>query len=356
MGAKGTVIRCEICEFRFDTNAPEAIEPSEMNPFALLRKRARASPVMAIPFYIARDSLQPLLSRVLYDSGKRHHKSKVTESVAYISHVYREYFEYSTISQQELAEKEVLEIGPGDNAGVSLLLFAYGAARVTAVDRFTSGYAQQRQIPIYWALRDTLPSHCRERFDSAIASWQHPFTLAEGAVAFSDDLPLETLLSAHPEWRERFDLVLSRSVLEHTRNPLRAAISLRALCAPGARMVHEICLYNHKILPKHGPMGFLRPHEKIWSLMSRHTGLPNRARWSAWQRALTSAGFEVTACWINRTIEGRLKPPVPLNQWVLDGASRATILKQRPHLALPFRSCSPDDLAIMGVIVTATAC
>ena len=81
----------------------------------------------------------------------------VGQSLQYLNDVFDDYFAKSGFLKSELADKRVLEVGPGENLGVALRFLASGAAEVVSVDRFRSLRPVSDQVKLYRSLIHTLP-------------------------------------------------------------------------------------------------------------------------------------------------------------------------------------------------------
>src|SRR5262245_22881352 len=62
--------------------------------------------------------------------GSPHRTWLVAASVEYINRVFDDYLAYGNLGYDEIRDKVVLELGPGDNLGVALRFLAAGASRV----------------------------------------------------------------------------------------------------------------------------------------------------------------------------------------------------------------------------------
>src|SRR5260370_10186573 len=102
--------------------------------------------------YVVDDSrwgLRKRLGRIHSESGSTHRALAIEQSVAYVEEVVSDYRTYGTLDHLYGA---AVEVGPGDNAGVALLLQAGGSTTVELVDRFRSRRSPDQQRRIYQAL------------------------------------------------------------------------------------------------------------------------------------------------------------------------------------------------------------
>ena len=218
----------------------------------------------------------------------------------------------------------VLEYGPGDVPGVALLLLAMGARKVYCVDRFPMVALGDKNVAVIEALRATLPTALRSRFDAA---FNVPGSPRSG---FRADR-LEYLVTPHGEsgLRGEVDLVLSRAVLEHVDDLDAIFADMVQAMRPGARAAHQVDLRSHG-LHRSNPLDFLAPSPALWSLMFSHKGVPNRWRVDRY-----------------RAIVARL-PVEVLRIEATHRADAADVTRVRPELAAPFRALSDEDLSWLG--------
>ncbi len=101
--------------------------------------------------------------------GSTHINQDVTNSLAYIEKQFADYINYAGLSAAELRDKGILELGPGDNLGVALRFLAAGANSVVCLDRFYSMRNVEHEIEIYKALRASLSSAEKQRFDEVVS-------------------------------------------------------------------------------------------------------------------------------------------------------------------------------------------
>jgi SAM-dependent methyltransferase len=189
-----------------------------------------------------------------------------------------------------LAGRDVLELGPGRTAELSMALALSGAATVTGLDT-------RVQVPAGWDEP--------ERWQSLATALGRDGTAANpGAVSFRvyDGRSI-------PAADASVDLIVSKSVLEHVDadavNPLVADM-WRAL-RPGGAMVHYIDLRDHMWIDGDEVRGdwldALRYSEPLFKAMfSRRSTSINRLRSSEWRRLFEETGFAVRL-WDERRYE-----------------------------------------------------
>ncbi|MCK4307493.1 class I SAM-dependent methyltransferase [candidate division WOR-3 bacterium] len=212
-------------------------------------------------------------------TGSTHSRfSSVSDSLKYINQVFQDYLSFADISVKDIKGKKVLELGPGDNFGVALKFLIAGANKVTCLDKFYSNRDIAQQYQIYKAMRDELLQGGKRSFDSIIKLNNHKFEFTGNKFEYIYDRGIEQALEIFPS--ASFDMIISRAVLEHIPDLDAAFNSMDKLLRPGGYMIHNIDLRDHGIFTSVGlhPLTFLTIPEKIWKLMTGHSGKPNRMR------------------------------------------------------------------------------
>src|ERR1700733_10693761 len=151
-------------------------------------------------------------------SGSTGLNMSVEDAANYARRVVADYITYGADGDPErLNGKDVLEIGPGDNLGVALLLLAKGARSVTCIDGFAPSFNADHNSHIYAAIYNALSAEEKDRVQDVV-------TLQSGGVASvgGDRLrsrygvPMDAIAS--PLEARSYDIVVSRAVLEHLGN------------------------------------------------------------------------------------------------------------------------------------------
>jgi Methyltransferase domain len=290
------------------------------------------------------------------ESGATHQNLSVEQSAAYIQRVFDDYLTYGGVSKDWLRGKRVLEIGPGDNLGVALLLYAAGAREVVCLDRFETRSDPIRSRKIYETLRSRLSEGERQRCDEA---------LDRNSLRF-DPARVRTVIGVPIEHADRvleagsFDWIVSRAVLEEVpRRKLAACLAVQhRLLAAGGRLAHKIDLRDYGIFSARDfhPLEYWTLPEWLHALMSSHEPAPNRLRASAYRAMLEAHGYrcdtfvthlagadaEIDPHWKDWPREARVEQ------------ARRLVEQIRPRLAAPFRQLSDEDMMTTGIFVAAT--
>lgn len=173
---------------------------------------------------------------------------------------------------QYLQGKIILEYGPGDILGVAFLLYAYGAEKITCVDRFYLSNISDKNIQVYNYLLNSLTNDERNRANNAFKVNGKPES------GFNDDFIMykvtENGLSGDVG---KYNLVISRAVLEHVNNLDETIIDIKKSMKENGESIHQVDLKSHG-LDRYLEFDFLSWPEYLYKLMYSHKGFPNRYR------------------------------------------------------------------------------
>lgn len=259
------------------------------------------------------------------------HDSEVPDTIVRTAREYlTDYFEVGGLTPETLAGKSMLEIGPGNNLSVSLLFLAAGVGQAVCIDRFRSRREPDQANAAYHSLYDQMSDAERERSKDV---WRNGLPQISddlaGKLVYLSDCPVEQ--GVQRLGRERFDLIISRSVLEHVYNLHETIRSMSEMLKPGGQMVHKVDLRSHEEKAQSHPLEFLTHSPRWWRWMTSHTGEPNRLRKGAYRKLLQECEFKIKRFDITHSIPQQ---------------EVATI---RDRLAVPFRNLPEDELTDTGV-------
>lgn len=221
-----------------------------------------------------------------------------------------------------IKNKQILEYGPGDILGVAFLLYAYGARSVTCLDRFPMASPRKGELAIRQLL-DSLPGEAKERALASLVTPDDP-----GAGFKANCIEYHVSPKGLSGETHRYDLIISRAVLEHVNDLHATFVDMKQALKPGGICIHQVDLRSHGLHRNH-PLDFLSWSPKVWDFMHSGKGVPNRWRLDAYRHAAERAGFQIR----------RIEPIQHLSQDMV-----ATI---RPHLAERFKYVSDNDLACL---------
>ncbi len=240
-------------------------------------------------------------------------------------HDYREHLGYcETGFRKFLQGKALLEYGPGDTLGMALLLYAHGAEFVHCVDRFPLERASERTLRTYHDILDRLDGEVRQRACGAFHTYGDP------ASGF-DPERIRYSVTSHGLVNERdsYDVILSRSVLEHVDRLDTTLDDMALALKPGGLSIHKVDLKSHNS-DRYQPYDFLTWPEPLYRWMYSHKGRPNRWRVDKYRECVQRAGLKFREL----SDTGRL--------------DATQIERIRPKLATRFRDLPTDELSWLG--------
>jgi hypothetical protein len=265
-------------------------------------------------------------------TGQTGRGSAAEESPGDIAQYFRDcavaYFEKLRIAPSQsaafLADKTLMEYGPGDLPGVAALMVARGARKVYCVDRFPLVKLSDKNVGVLVQLIEAARGTERDRLIACLADKEDP-----RAGFRSDRIEYLVRPSGLSGLQGAVDLVFSRAVLEHVNDLDATFADMIAAMRPGADAIHLVDLRSHG-LHKSTPLDFLQWSPSLWSLMYSEKGVPNRWRIDKYRSILQrlpvrSPAFEPTKL-----------------------ATDEQVREARPILAEMFRGVSDDDLRCLG--------
>jgi hypothetical protein len=311
------------------------------------------SPVLAGLNYAKGQVLTRLKLRG-HHSGSTALSKSIEEATGYVRQVVADYLTYGALSDIErLRGKDVLEIGPGDNLGVALLLLAKGARTVTCIDGFAPNCDSQHNAHLYRAIYNTLSVEERERVRDVI-------TLESGGTATigGDRLlsrygvPIDRIPS--PLGSRCYDIVLSRAVLEHLGNLEVGWKNMVQCLRVDGEMWHKVDFRCHNLFGKIHPLYFLTIPDTLWNLISRPDPTLNRMRRPTY-RELVARDFLDSRCYVTHIAgENEILPHVENLTPGHYGQSHLELIRNiRPQLLRRFSDYSDEDLLVTGVFLAA---
>jgi len=284
------------------------------------------------------------------------------EAVAYIEQVFADYCRYADLDDSWFENRSVLELGPGDHLGVALLCIAAGARQVICLDQFYCVRDAARERRIYVELRSRLPEHQRARFDQAVTLDQeivfHPdriqYIYGTGAQKASDRLG-----------GQKFDVILSRSVLEEVDQVDQAFRIMDHSLASGGWMIHQIDMSDYGMFSSHGlhPLEFLTVPSTLYRWMTRSCSKPNRHLTDFYRDQMSRLGYDAKLIRTHVVAEkGYLGTPLtdihpPVTELVpslhYQPAHQELVRKIRPRLQPEYRQLSEQDLLTAAAFLVA---
>ncbi len=210
--------------------------------------------------------------------------------------------------------RRVLELGPGDTRAVALMAKLRGAKQVDGLDAFDITSRDEKYLRgIYEPLMER---------DGAPGGYLRAKELLRDTRMLHDRARLGT--------GERYDLVISRAVLEHVTDLDGLFADLAKVTTPDAVQIHKVDLRCHGNKFDH-ELDFLMFPEPVYRAMASHTGMPNRVRAQGYLDLGAHHGFALVYAGATHRI------------------SVAEVAAVRDQLASPFNAMPPETLAVLGV-------
>ena len=188
----------------------------------------------------------------------------------------------------EIKGKNILELGPGQDLGIGLILLAKGARKYNAVDAHD------------------LLAQSSENFYKALFHRLENDGLGKSSLDELQD-QLERTQSGRADrlnylWREDFDLsvldgegvdfIFSQAAFEHFDDVARTIEQLNQVVCPGAVFLAVIDLQTHtRWLRERDPLNIYRYSDSYYRLC-RYAGQPNRLRPVEYREILADNGWE----------------------------------------------------------------
>jgi len=281
----------------------------------------------------------------------------VAQSVDYIFTQFNDYLRYSGLAVEDLEGKRIFELGFGDNVGVGLKFIAAGASEVVGLDKFYSKRDIAHQLEIYKALRERLDEKEKQRFDEAV-KLSSTIELNSDRVRCIYGFDVENASELHNG--EKFDLIVSRAVIQDLYEPEEAFRAMDRLLKPAGMMLHKIDMSDQGVFRDNGmnPLTFLTIPESIYRRMALDSGQSNRKLGSYYRELMTKLGYQTSIFITNILGVGDVNGgPSPLRSIQLgqhySESSLNLIQKIRPKLQPKFRDLPDTELLVDGIFLIA---
>ncbi len=282
-------------------------------------------------------------------TGSTHQSFTVEQSINYIEEVFTDYKHYAGI---EKFYGVAAEVGPGDNAGVALLMRRDGCHEVDLIDRYYSKRNAEQQAKIYAGLdkKYNLDAFKTGKdWDEKLLSgieWK----IGQSAEDYFHKLSVEK--------GKTYDFIVSRSVLEHLYNPIAALRYMVDCLKPGGRMIHKVDFRDHGMFtPKYPELTFLEIPQSIYTRMVQNSGRPNRIlahRYKQTLEEMKNQGLINYKLLVTRLVDtGDIQPHKPYEEIDLVKRQKSIeFLNQfKNKLAKEFSHVSSEDLSVTGIFL-----
>mgnify|MGYP001394836099 CR=1 FL=1 len=188
-----------------------------------------------------------------------------------------------------LEGKSVLELGPGADLGIGLILLLKGAKRYNAID--VNNLVKSVPDGFYKELFRRLEALPGERVRS-IGELQKQLSLSKAGN--NDRLNYvwsKTFAIADAFSHEPVDIVFSQAAFEHFDDPAQTISEMSAVVRSGAILIAEIDLKTHtKWIRDADPLNIFRYSDAIYNML-KFRGAPNRVRPFEYKKLLEDNGW-----------------------------------------------------------------
>ncbi len=256
-------------------------------------------------------------------------KTKTAEELKnYFREVFFDYMTHLDVDHNNpesfVAGKKVLEYGPGNTLGVAILFYAFGAERVTCVDRFPLTKVDQGVVDIYKAIINSLDGERKERAESVFVEKGRP----ESGFR-KECIEYRVTPDGLSHGDKEFDLLISRAVLEHVNKLDQTFTDMKNTLKPDGWSIHKVGLRSHG-LDRYRDLDFLTWSPWLYNIMHSHKGYPNRYRVDVYKDELAKNQFQILK------FESTGQSPQENVDFI------------RPHLHESFKNVNDEDLGSYG--------
>lgn len=203
--------------------------------------------------------------------------------------IFEKYCRMAGWETNDIRDKAVLEIGPGELLGVILLFALCGARRAVVVDKYEEYRDSDRSRTILRELKKIVSENVKRSWANYVDN-DSRIRIGAGALEYAHGAEFENISSdilAPP-----FDLICSNAVLEHVADMDGCFRRHTDLLRSHGLAVHQVDLRSHDASESH-PLEFLEYPDWLWKALSNKMGGPNRIRTLEYRSLAKSHGFEM---------------------------------------------------------------
>lgn len=283
-------------------------------------------------------------------TGAAHSDLSEKESITYLEKALET---YKIEGKIEKFSGTVAELGPGDSAGVGMLMRAEGCTQVDLIDRFYSNRDLKQQSKIYQLIADKYDLNHLKTTDF----WDEQKI---AGINWKIGEPAEVYFRKCVDKGDtKYDNIVSCAVLEHLYDPLDCLQQMVACLKPGGNILHIIDFRDHGMFtPVKNELFFLQIPSLIYPLIVKNTGKPNRILVHRYRDVLESmkqAGLIDYSILVMSLVGGvgRIYPAQKFEDIDLDKQNQAInfVEKHRHKFAKEFNHVDSKDLAVSGILL-----
>jgi SAM-dependent methyltransferase len=232
-------------------------------------------------------------------------------------------------SENRLRDKVVLELGPGPDLGIGLIILAMGAKKYVAFDSHPLAAAAPFNFydKLFVVLSERIKDIRRDYLKEQLEKTYHndPENLA---YIVDKGFNISGL-------KEKPDLVFSQATFEHFSNVKKSLAELSQIAAPGCLLISEIDLKTHTSwIRDRDPLNIYRYGKRFWRTF-RFNGSPNRVRTFEYKKILEN----------NHWRDVRIEPLTVLEDHYVE--------KVKPTLDREFRPLDTAEMRNLSVMLMA---
>jgi len=248
-----------------------------------------------------RDAISNQLENMGYRSG-RHYIVVGRYPVA--TNVSWELIEaYCLCDPEALKGSNCLVIGPGGNLGLEVLLYCYGADRVSSIDKYrfginypdiTNSFDDYNALRIYMdSIMDSkLRQRVLKRFESLFIQRKNRYFLSENKIKFIYPMDICNLSFEDSQ----FDFIFSSGVLEHVKHPMSAVAEVMRVLKKNGVILNKVVTRDHRSFSKafgYHPFSFRQYSTREWDQISLKKFYQNRVLPIEWKRLFMEHGLKI---------------------------------------------------------------
>lgn len=333
------------------------VENSESMFRNVIERLERKTKFVRILYFIKNDFVMRMnfkMGDFSTKSGTFSSKSSIKETLDYINTLSSLFLEHIESENEGIHGKTVLELGPGDNLGLAIMLLLSGAKRVVCLDKFYPERNNDYQVKIYNAMREKLDQEKTNLFDDIVKLDNDEIIFNEEKLQYISGVGIEEAVGKFDE--KSFNIIISSAVMEHVYDPDAAFHAMDKLLADNGCMIHGIDFRDHGMFSSVGmnPLTFLTISDPIWKLMTYHSGKPNRKLVDYYRNKMLELGYD-SRILIRRLVgcNSRIVPPKEnLEPGIdIDDSTLLLVDEIKPKLWKRFKKIDTKDLIIAGAIL-----
>lgn len=248
--------------------------------------------------YVLRHIAQNLLMGIhmVKSAAMRWHKTGMCRSKDRVLPVMAKFLNMLEAAGRSVKDKIVLELGPGQTPDLLFAALLYGAKKVIALDINKYLKSDLYDLNLY--------KETREWIRDAVNRGELPLAETFNGERYATELPQIPLSDLYfsvydgrrfPLEDESVDIIWTKSVLEHVREPTVMIREMKRVLKPGGIMLHIIDLRDHTTLENGKDwLRFLRYSDMLWNLMTGNRSTwANRLRAFQWKNLFEETGFKL---------------------------------------------------------------